>query len=66
MNPDVIDTVILHVVSYLSNNTLDEVHQGMLNAGFAEDEIFLIIKAAQIIKADRDSATPPKTLIKRV
>jgi len=67
MNAEHIDTVIVHVATFLSNNTLEEVHQGMLNAGFAEDEIFLLVKAAQIIQADRASAPPPpKPIVKRV
>jgi len=67
VNVDHIDTVIAHVVAFLSNNTLEEVHQGMLNAGFTEDEIFLLIKAAQLIQADRVSAPPPlKPLVRRV
>jgi hypothetical protein len=66
MNVDQIDTVIAHVATFLTNNTLEEVHQGMLNAGLTEDEIFLVVKAAQIIQADRASAPPPKSLIRRV
>jgi hypothetical protein len=67
MNADHIDTVILHVASFLSNNTLEEVHQGMLSAGFTEEEIFLLVKAAQIIRADRDAAPPPPApIVKRV
>jgi hypothetical protein len=66
VNADVIDTVILNVADFLKNNTLDDIHKGMLSTGLTEDEIFLLIKAAQIIRADRDSAPPPKSLIKRV
>ncbi len=67
MNADHIDTVILHVASFLNNNTLEEVHRGMLDAGFTEDEIFLLVKAAQIIQADRAAAPPPpKPLVKRI
>lgn len=67
MNVDHIDTVIAHIAEFLTNNPLEEVHQGMLNAGFTEDEIFLIVKAAQIIQADRASAPPPpKSLVRRV
>lgn len=66
MNADHIDTVILHVASFLKNNTIEDVRKGMLSTGLTEDEIFLLIKAAQIIRADRDAAPPPKSLIKRV
>lgn len=66
MNADQIDTAIAHVATFLNNNTLEEVHQGMLNAGLTEDEIFLIVKAAQIIQADRASTPPSKPLFRRV
>ena len=67
MNVDQIDTVIAHVATFLVNNTLDQIHQGMLDAGLTEDEIFLIVKAAQIIQADQASAPlSPKPLVRRI
>jgi hypothetical protein len=66
MNADHIDTVIVHIARFLNNNSLEEVHRGMLDTGFTEDEAFLLIKAAQIIQADRSAAPPIKSLVRRV